>query len=277
MRSTTLDPRFSARVFGLIRRVAALPEVRAAVEANHDDNRWWPTAVIDPRMRMLVAGWSTRISYSVVGTYARVVAEANALGFDELVNIDDRELARLIRPLGLPVARIGYLRSLTDFIEREWDDILDSDHDRIIHKFAARVHHASFKVAQCAVLYARGYHCGIIPVDSGMVTKLGPALGVSLPRTPIAHEDMRRILQCCVTERAQDYLELIEQNGYKISIPATTEPTWWMHLVLIYFKRLHLNRPGMRLCPRRPMCMDVIDCSHTPAVKLTRGKEGMLP
>ena len=39
-------------------------------------------------------------------------------------------------------------------------------------------------------------------------------------------------------------------------------PTWWMHLVLIYFKRLYLNRPSKRLCLRRPMCIDVIDCSH---------------
>jgi hypothetical protein len=161
----TLDPRLSARIFGLMQNIAALPEVRTAVEANHDDNRWWPTAVTDPRIRMLVAGWSTRISYSVVETYARVVAEANALGFDELVALDDGELTHLVRPLGLPVARIGYLRSLTDFVEREGNNILDSDANNFIHRFAKQVHHASFKVAQCAVLYARGYHCGIIPVD----------------------------------------------------------------------------------------------------------------
>jgi hypothetical protein len=262
MRTGTLDPQLSARVFDIVRRIAALPEVRVAVEENHDDNRWWPTSISDPRMRMLVAGWSTRISYSVVDTYARVVAETNALGFEELVALDDGELTRLVRPLGLPVARIGYLRSLTVFVAREPDDMLGSDPDSIIHRFAAQVHHASFKVAQCAILYARGYHCGIIPVDSGMVTRLGPALGISLPKNPMAHEILRTLLQRCVTDRVRDYRELIEQNGYQINIPAAAEPTWWMHLVLIYFKRLHLNRPGARLCPRRPMCIDVIDCSH---------------
>ncbi|MGH3764055.1 MAG: hypothetical protein ACRDTX_02690 [Pseudonocardiaceae bacterium] len=262
MTAGTLDPQFSARVFDIVRSIAALPEVRTAVEANHDNNRWWPTSVTDPRIRMLAAGWSTRISYSVVDTYARVVAEANALGFEKLVALDDAELACLVRPLGLPVARIGYLRSLTGFVARERDDILDSDPDSLIRKFAAQVNHASFKVAQCAVLYARGYHCGIIPVDSGMVTRLGPSLGVALPRSPIAHETLRTLLQRCVTDRASDYRELIERNGYQISIPAVAEPTWWMHLVLIYFKRLHLNRPGTRLCPRRPMCIDVIDCTH---------------
>ncbi|MGH3870362.1 MAG: hypothetical protein ACRDSR_02415 [Pseudonocardiaceae bacterium] len=255
-------PRFSARLFGVASRISALPEVRIAVEANHDENRWWPTSIADPRIRMLVAGWSTRISYSMVDTYARVVTETNALGFAKLMALDDEELARLVHPLGLPVARIGYLRSLADFIAREQDGMLDSEADSLIRRFAAQVNHASFKVAQCAVLYARGYHCGIIPVDSGMVTRLGPALGVALPRSPIAHETLRTLLQRCVTDRARDYRELIEQNGYHISIPVVAEPTWWMHLVLIYFKRLHLNRPSPRLCPRRPICIDVIDCSH---------------
>lgn len=262
MRAETLDLQFSARLFDIVQKIAALPEVRSAVEANHDNNRWWPTSIVDPRIRMIVAGWSTRISYSVVDTYARVVAETNALGFERLVALDDEELGRLVRPLGLPVARIGYLRSLESFIAHEQNNMLDVDPDSIIRSFAAQVHHASFKVAQCAVFYARGYHCGIIPVDSGMVTKLGPALGVALPRGPVAHETLRTLLQRCVTDRARDYRELIERYGYRISIPTAAEPTWWMHLVLIYFKRLHLNRPGASVCRRRPLCVDVIDCSH---------------
>lgn len=263
MRAETLDSQYSARVFDIAQNVAALPDVRAAVEANHDNNRWWPTSIIDPRTRMLVAGWSTRISYSMIDTYARVVAAADALGFDRLTTLDDGELENLVRPLGLPVARIGYLHSLASFIARWQDDIIEADIDSIIQRFATQVHHASFNIAQCAVLNARGYHCGIIPVDSGMVTRLGPALGVALPRGPAAHETLRIVLQRCVRDRAHDYRQLIERNGYQISIPATADPTWWMHLVLIYFKRLHLNRPGPDLCVRRPICVDVIGCSHT--------------
>jgi hypothetical protein len=263
MRTETPNSQFSAQLFGIVQKIAALQEVRTAVEANHDNNRWWPSSIIDPRIRMIVAGWSTRISYSVVDTYARVVAETNALGFERLVALDDEELVNLVRPLGLPVARIGYLRSLESFLAYEQNNMLDADPDSIIRRFAARVHHASFKVAQCAVLYARGYHCGIIPVDSGMVTKLGPALGVALPHGSVAHETLRKLLQRCVTDRARDYRELIERYGYRINIPAAAEPTWWMHLVLIYFKRLHLNRPGTSVCQRRPLCIDVIDCMHT--------------
>jgi hypothetical protein len=66
----------------------------------------------------------------------------------------------------------------------------------------------------------------------------------------MAHEALRALLQRCVTDRVRDYRELIEQNGYQISIRTATEPTWWMHLVIIYFKRLHLNRPGARLLRR---------------------------
>lgn len=262
MNVTIPDSQLSARVFEVVQRIAGLPEVRLAVEANHDNNRWWPTSIADPRIRMVVAGWSTRISYSMIDTYARVVAEADALGFDKLVGLDDRELASLIRPLGLPVARIGYLRSLVDFVNHEQDGVLDTDPDLAIQKFAAQVHHASFKVAQCAVLYARGYHCGIIPVDSGMVIKLGPALGLTLPRGPVAHEALRRMLQYFVTDRSHEYRQLIEQNRYRINIPGAAKPTWWMHLVLIYFKRLHLNRTGTGVCSKRPMCVDVIGCSH---------------
>lgn len=262
MRAETLDSQCSARVFDIVQNIAALPDVRAAVEANHDNNQWWPISIVDPRTRMLVAGWSTRISYSMIEIYARVVAKTDALGFERVAALDDWELEHLIRPIGLPVARIGYLRSLESFIARWQDDIINADVDSIIQRFAAQVHHASFNIAQCAVLNARGYHCGIIPVDSGMVTKLGPALGVTLPPGPAAHEALRILLQRCVSDRAHDYRQLIERNGYQISIPAAAEPTWWIHLVLIYFKRLHLNRPSPNLCVRRPICVDVMGCSH---------------
>ncbi|MGH4021239.1 MAG: hypothetical protein ACRDT0_18825 [Pseudonocardiaceae bacterium] len=87
-------------------------------------------------------------------------------------------------------------------MDHEQAGMFDADPDRLIRRFAAQVRHASFKVAQCAVLCARGYHYGIIPVDSGMVTKLGPALGVALPQGPVAHEALRLVLQRCVTDQA---------------------------------------------------------------------------
>lgn len=262
--ATVVNPALSRRVLEVTGRAAALPEVRSEVEANHDDNRWWPASITDPRMRMLAAGWSTRVSYTMVDAYARVIACADSLGFDRLVAADDEEVSGWARPIGLPAARIAYLRSLAVFLDRldaEGADLLSGPADEMISLFATEVAQASFKVAQCAVLYARGYHCGIIPVDSGMVTKLAPVLGIDLPSGPIAHEVMRRLLQDCVANRADDYLRLAKRHS--VTIPDRTAPTWWAHLVLIYFKRLFLNRPSPRLCPQRPVCGQAVDCPHS--------------
>lgn len=250
-------------VFAFTAKAATLPEVKTAVEANHDQNRWWPTTISDPRTRMLIAGWSTRISYAMVNTYASVAARVDELGFDTVTALDDAHLLDLVQPLGLPDARIAYLRSLTAFLRAEQPAALHDDPaDELIARFAARVHQASFKVAQCALLYARGYHCGVIPVDSGMVTKLAPALGFTLPSGPAAHEKMRHLLQAAVTDRPAQYRALAEREGYRVTIPKDAAPTWLVHLVLIYTKRAHLNRESGRLCPKRPVCEAILDCKH---------------
>ncbi|NJP82694.1 hypothetical protein HCK01_36390 [Streptomyces sp. AA8] len=258
------DATSAARVYALATAAAALPDVQREVEANHDENRWWPTRITDPRMRMLAAGWSTRISYRMISTYAGVLRRADELGFEALAALPDDDLSKLITPLGLTRTRVTYLRSLADALLRWEKDGTNLDAlgtDAFIEEFADRVSGASFKVAQCAVLYARGYHCGVIPVDSGMVTKLAPALGFGLPHGPAAHEYLRQILQHAVHHHAAELLDLARQHD--VTIPLDTEPTWWMHLVLIYFKRLYLNRPPGHLWRRRPLCNRVVNCPHT--------------
>ncbi|MGW6775256.1 hypothetical protein ACWGBX_33215 [Streptomyces sp. NPDC055037] len=263
-KATALEVR---RVHRLVARAASLPDVQAEVEANHDENQWWPTSISDPRVRMLAAGWSTRVSYRMVETYARVIASANVQGFDSLATAEDAELAALARPIGLPQARIDYLRSLAELL-RNWDkegvDPTDdsADCDGLVADFARRVRGASYKVAQCALLTARGYHCGIIPVDSGMVTRLAPALGIALPSGAVAHERMRQVLEAAVHARSAAFRSLVTDNEYQVTIPEGVEPTWWTHLVLIYFKRLYLNGPAPQLCRRRPVCTKVVDCAH---------------
>ncbi|MFI6084151.1 hypothetical protein ACIBBB_24750 [Streptomyces sp. NPDC051217] len=263
-KATALEVR---RVHRLVAHAAGLPDVRAEVEANHDENRWWPTAISDPRVRMLAAGWSTRVSYRMVETYARVIASANTEGFDSLATASDAELAALVRPIGLPQARIDYLRSLAELLQN-WDKegtdptAETAACDSLVADFAGRVRGASYKVAQCALLTARGYHCGIIPVDSGMVSKLAPALGIALPSGAVAHERMRHILEAAVHARSAEFHSLAAQHRYRVTIPGGVEPTWWAHLVLIYFKRLYLNGPAPQLCRRRPVCTKVVGCPH---------------
>ncbi|MEV6981739.1 hypothetical protein AB0M95_10850 [Sphaerisporangium sp. NPDC051017] len=264
---TTVTALEIGRVHRLVARAAGLPDVQTEVEANHDENRWWPTSITDPRVRMLAAGWSTRVSYRMVETYAQVIRSAEAQGFDKLLAETDAELAKLVRPLGLPKTRIDYLRSLAELL-RSWDkEGIDptspsASSDELIRDFAGRVRGASYKVAQCALVTARGYHCGIIPVDSGMVTELAPALGIALPSGAVAHERMRHVLEAAVHARATDIRSLVAEHEHKVAIPNDAAPTWWVHLVLIYFKRLYLNGPSPRLCRNRPLCTKAVDCTH---------------
>ena len=242
-------------------RIAQLDDVRRDVEANHDENRWWPTSIADPRMRMLAAGWSTRVSYHMIDTYRAVITRADGYGFDHLVGLSDTNLIDLVRPLGLPSSRIRYLRSLTVFLNQA-HNAATATTDVLIEQFATGVDQASYKVAQCAVLYAHGYHCGVIPVDSGMITRLAPVLGLQVGGGPIAHEQMRRALEAAVSDNPEHYRRLAGDLGYRVTIPADATPTWWLHLVLIYFKRRYLNRTHPQLCAHRPVCSRVLDCTH---------------
>jgi hypothetical protein len=259
-----LEPGMTERVYSLVACAASQPDVLAAVEANHDDNRWWPLSVADWRVRMTVAGWSTRVSYSMISTYADVVSRADSLGWGRLTALDDAAIGAIVRPLGLTASRIGYLRSLAEFVsyaDSEAIDLAGMRAEELVRRLAAGVHGASYKVAQCAALYARGYHCGIIPVDSGMVSRLAPFLGIRLDRGPAAHEQLRYMLQAGVDAMAAPYKELVSKLGYRVQIPDGAAPTWFVHLALVYFKRLYLNRPGPRLCPRQPACGRFLDCT----------------
>lgn len=256
------------RLHDLVSVISAQEEVKRAVETNHDNNQWWPRHVDDWRVRMLVAGWSTRVSYAMVHVYAEVVKQADAYGWDALTGLHDQEIADLVRPLGLVDARIRYLRSLQSFVAAcltRGRRPLAMPANAFIEAFASEVNGASYKVAQCATLYARGYHCGIIPVDSGMVGKLAPLVGIEAGSGAFAHERMRRLLEDCATTDAHRYRALIAEHRYRITLPGQATPTWWLHLVLIYFKRLFLNSgTNPRLCTRRPACPAVLDCDHPP-------------
>ncbi len=261
---TTFTSEVSASLFRRVERAAGDRDVRAAVEANHDENRWWPTRLADWRLRMAVAGWSTRVSYRMIDTYAQVVTDAERIGYDVLERFSDDKLAAVVGPLGLARTRLGYFRSLCEFLDSLADgevDPLKCDADEFIQLFTNRVSQAGYKVAQCATLYARGYHCGVIPVDSGMVERLAPLLGMSFARGAVGHEEMRQVLEACVADRADDYRRLARSLGYRVTIPDGAAPTWWVHLVLIYFKRLYCNGPSARLCPTRPACEAVLDCA----------------
>jgi endonuclease III-like uncharacterized protein len=243
------------RLYQLLQRCGALSGVKAEVFRNHDDNQWWPLAVSDWRLRLVIAGWSTRVSYHMISTYRGVVEKANNLGYDQLCTLPDDEIEQVVASIGLARTRCTYFRSVQSFLQQSeltLEALHASKNDVLIEQFAANVTGAGYKVAQCAILYAKGYHCGIFPVDSGMKDMLGPCLGLSLPRTPIAHEIMRQHLEGLLQTHASSYLQLARELEYgTLALPHDSAPVWWAHLVLIYFKRQFCNVHHPHLCPLR--------------------------
>ena len=232
-----------------------LPDVQVEVRKNHDDNLWWPQYVTDWRLRMIIAGWSTRISYNMIGTYKRIVSDVFSIGYENLITMPDQELRSLIGPLGLFDTRKKYLNSMVTFLEKfdnKDEPLLIKENNELIKLIAENVNGASYKVAQCAVLYAKGYHCGVFPVDSGMKDLVGPCIGLDLPSGTIANEAMRLFFENTINKVSTELRQIVNKNGYSnLAIPNSGAPVWWAHLVLIYFKRLYCNKKKYLVCPLR--------------------------
>jgi hypothetical protein len=225
-----------------LRECIAAPGVAAEVTKNYSDNLWWPVDMPDWRKRMLIAGWSTRVSYAHIQHYQNVTSNVRSMTWNEIVALSDDELVGLVRPIGLPSARITYLRSLAPYLDGISEcDYLRRDNTPLIEEFAHAVNGAGYKVAQCAVLYTKGYHCGIIPIDSGMVAMLAPIVPDRLPSGAAAHEVVRRWIEALVAEVQSEIRTVAATAGFRDLI-AEGLPTWWVHLVLIYYKRLYWNR-----------------------------------
>ncbi len=257
-------------LFEVVRACANLPRVREEVLKNHDNNLWWPISVKDWRLRMVIAGWSTRVSYKMISSYRLVVDRVIQVGYSRLCKMPQPTLRKLIMPIGLFTIRFRYLKSLNEFVKKlegEYKSPLEIPNDDLIELFTSRVEGAQYKVAQCSVLYAKGYHCGIFPVDSGMKDMLGPCLGLHLPKGGRAHEIMRKRIEKILAAHQEEYYDLAMATGYdRLAIPKGVAPTWWVHLVLIYFKRLYCNNRRPELCPLRSLkCEKLIGsmCDHT--------------
>lgn len=239
----------STKIEQILSICSACDTVRMEVIKNHDNNLWWPTKVTDGRLRLLIAGLSTRISYNMISTYIRVISNLIQYEYYDIEMMDDSEISSIISPLGLINTRITYLRSMITFNKNYFDSIDDYSNDDLIALISASVKGASYKVAQCCVLYLRGYYCGVMPVDSGMKDVLLPCLGFQEQKASIGHEKLRKELEYLVNDL--DLTELVNANGYKglITIPNDKPLTWWAHLVLIYYKRYFCNKHKPNLCP----------------------------
>lgn len=227
---------------------SSLDNVRADVIKNHDNNLWWPLNIDDYRKRLLIAGLSTRVSYNMIGNYIRVIEKLNKFTYEELSTLNDAELIEIIKPLGLSNTRLKYMKSMFTFIMKYEANILAFNNEELIELIANYVKGASYKVAQCCVLYINDYHCEIMPVDSGMKDMMLPCIGFNDQKGGIGHEHARKELESVVREL--DLKPLIIKNGYQhLKFPEEHSYMWWAHLVLIYYKRHYCNKHNPNMCP----------------------------
>lgn len=223
-------------------------KVKIAVKNNHDNNLWWPLEVDDYRKRLLIAGLSTRISYNMIDSYRKTINDLNSYTYDEIENMAEDEIINIIKGLGLSSIRYKYLLSMIDFIENHDNEIKNLSNDELIKLIADNVNGASYKVAQCCVLYLRGYYSGVMPVDSGMKDVELPCLGFGQYKKEVGHDILRKELENLVKDN--DMSDIIKKNGYEeLKVDDYNNATWFCHLVLIYYKRYFCNKHDLVNCP----------------------------
>lgn len=230
-------------------------EVNDAVKKNHDNNLWWPLEVDDYRKRLLIAGLSTRISYNMIDSYRKVINYLNRYSYEEIINMSEEEIINIIKGLGLSNTRYKYLSSMINFIEKYDHEIKTLSNDELIKLIADNVSGASYKVAQCCVLYVRGYYSGIMPVDSGMKDIELPCLGFEEYKNALGHDILRKELEELVENNNME--EIIKKNKYEeLDVEDYNNATWFCHLVLIYYKRYFCNKHNPEICPLKD-CIEV--------------------
>lgn len=249
-----LDPTKYSKVLEIC---ASQEEVREEVLKNYENNMWWPRGVKDWRVRFLIAGLSARVSYRMIKTYQGVIEKLREYSYEEIASMPEREFVSIIRPLGLINLRRKFWQSVVNFIKRIEGGELDLNalsNDELISLIRKDIEGTDYHLAQCCTLYLRGYHSGIIPVDSGMVKTLGPCLGFPVPRGVHGYEVLRKELE--ELSRKIDCSKIARAAGYQSLTLLENRPlTWWMHLVLIYYKRLFCNRGDPKSCPFKKECL----------------------
>lgn len=222
-------------------------DVKKEVYKNHDNNKWWPKEIKDYRKRLLIAGLSTRISYNMIDIYQKVIQKFNTYSYEQICTMDEETLTNIIRPLGLTKSRITYIKSMIGFIEKNGKIINKLSNNELIDLIAKEVNGASYKVGECCTLYMRGYYCGVMPVDSGMKDIELPCMGFdyikSAKGNKILSDEILKIV------KRNDFKKIIKENGYEdLNIENIDNPTWLIHLILIYYKRLYCNKHRIDDC-----------------------------
>jgi endonuclease III len=226
----------------IIKLMSEVDEVESEVKKNYVNNLWWPLEIVDKRMRLLIAGLSSRISYTMINTYRKIIFQLNELGYERLEKSLDEEIIELIKPLGMYNMRLKYIRSMMTFIKKNDLLILSTDKELFIKTISKEVYGASYKIGQCCALYYLGYESSIMPVDSGLLNVTLPCIGIDTSKNSYGHEEARLKLETSVKRRFED----IENIVYEDFI--FKNPFWFSHLILIYYKRAFCNKRKWESC-----------------------------
>lgn len=245
----------------IINICAKQEDVKKEVHENHDENKWWPTSVSDYRKRLLIAGLSTRISYNMIGTYRKVIDEFDGYSFEEICLMPKEKLSSIIKPLGLTKSRMSFVNSMIEFINKNGNRLEELSNDELIDLIAKEVKGASYKVGECCTLYMRGYYCGVMPVDSGMKDIELPCMGFEYIKSSKGNKKLSEQLKKIVERN--DFKDLIRENGYDdLNIEDMENPTWLIHLILIYYKRLYCNKHNPERCELNKQKLTIGRCNR---------------
>jgi len=219
----------------ILRICASQEAVKKAVFQNYNNNLWWPLSIRDWRIRMLIAGLSLRVSYRMIETFRKVVNELSSYTYEEISLMNRDKFKSIVRPIGLIKLRVRFFLSTLDFVnyvERNKLDIYSMSHDELINLLRDKVFGIGYHGAQCCALYILGYHCGIMPVDSGMKRLFCPCIGLPAPNAPYGYEILRKQLENLT--RSIDYNQIAVKEGCEyLNLRESKQLAWWAHLVLI--------------------------------------------
>lgn len=193
-------------------------------------------------MRLIIAGLSTRVSYAMINTYVKVIRQLENMSIDEFFSLSQERKTEILKPLGLIKNRLTYVNSMLQFIKDNpnMDELSD---EQFLEKVNHDVKGASYKVAQCALLYRRGYPNDIMPVDSGMKDVMLPCLGYPKQKAGVGHEIARKLLEKDIAQI--NIQQFISKNELDIS---ENQFSWWAHLSLIYYKPACCNKKNLDTC-----------------------------
>lgn len=231
----------------IIEMMSEIPDVKEAVIKNYINNLWWPTDTWDWRMRLIIAGLSTRISYNMIRHYRTIITPLTLMSYEDFCQLSSSELTEQLKGLGMVNNRLKYVSSMCALINDYGNDLLEYGNDQLIELIQSKVIGASYKVGQCCALYMKGYHCGIMPVDSGMKDVLAPCLGFSHQKGAYGHEELRNQFEKLVTDNSLALKDIMYKSYKELGL--VDVPSWWVHLVMIYYKRHFCNKKKAELCP----------------------------